>query len=99
MSPVAIYEIGCFAGALISFFFGERFSRRACMIMGNLITIVGATLQAVSQNMTQLIAGRVITGLVRTEKLLHDGFGLTNVGEWTELFNHTDLGFRDFKSR
>ncbi|KAM6528982.1 hypothetical protein FALCPG4_009934 [Fusarium falciforme] len=60
---VAIYEIGCFAGAAFSFVWGENFSRRTCMILGTLIMFVGATLQTVSMNMTQLIAGRVVTGL------------------------------------
>ncbi|EXK93401.1 hypothetical protein FOQG_05518 [Fusarium oxysporum f. sp. raphani 54005] len=60
---VAIYEIGCFAGAAFSFVWGENFSRRTCMIWGVLIMIVGSTLQTVSMNMSQLIAGRVVTGL------------------------------------
>ncbi|TEA14806.1 Sugar transporter STL1 [Colletotrichum sidae] len=60
---VAIYEIGCFFGACFSFFWGENFSRRTCMIWGVLVMFVGATLQTVATDMAQLIAGRVITGL------------------------------------
>ncbi|KAF5542768.1 sugar transporter [Fusarium phyllophilum] len=60
---VAIYEIGCFVGAGFSFVWGENFSRRTCMIWGVLVMIVGSTLQTVSMNMSQLIAGRIVTGL------------------------------------
>ncbi|KAF6785181.1 sugar transporter [Colletotrichum sojae] len=60
---VAIYEIGCFVGAGFSFFWGENFSRRTCMIWGVLVMFVGAALQTASMNMGQLIAGRVIIGL------------------------------------
>lgn len=42
------------------------------MIVGNFITIIGATLQSVSQNMAQLIAGRIIAGLVCIEKIIHN---------------------------
>jgi MFS family permease len=83
---VAIYEIGCFAGTLISFFFGERYSQRACMIVGNLITIVGATLQAVSQKMTQLIAGRIVTGL-------GNGLNFSTIPTWaSEISSHDNRG-------
>lgn len=61
---VAIYEIGCFFGALFSFFFSDYFSRRMSMAMGVFVMVIGATLQTVSNNMTQLIAGRIVTGLV-----------------------------------
>ncbi|KAF6789670.1 sugar transporter, partial [Colletotrichum musicola] len=60
---IAIYEIGCFVGAGFSFFWGENFSRRTCMIWGVLVMFVGAALQTAAMNMGQLIAGRVITGL------------------------------------
>lgn len=72
MTPyIAIYEIGCFVGAGFSFFWGENFSRRTCMIWGVLVMFVGATLQTAATNMGQLIAGRVVTGLVGNSALFY----------------------------
>lgn len=61
---VAIYEIGCFFGAMFILFYGERFGRRVCMIGGGSVMLVGAVLQCTSYSMAQLIVGRIITGLV-----------------------------------
>ncbi|KAL4908956.1 general substrate transporter [Aspergillus multicolor] len=58
----AIYEIGCFFGAVFIFVFGERLGRRFCL-GGVAVMLVGAALQAASGNMGQLIAGRIVTGL------------------------------------
>lgn len=68
--PTAVYEIGCFFGAVFSFAWGENYSRRACMIAGVVVMLVGAILQTVSHTMAQLIAGRVITGLVSSRNML-----------------------------
>ena len=64
LDSIAIYEIGCFAGACVCFLWGESFSRRTWMMVGVVVMIVGATLQTASQKMSQLIAGRIVTGLV-----------------------------------
>jgi predicted MFS family arabinose efflux permease len=64
LTSSAIYEVGCFAGALFSFVYGEVLSRRTCIIVAVFVMCIGATLQTVSVNMSQLIAGRIVTGLV-----------------------------------
>lgn len=60
---VAIYEIGCFAGAILAFLFGERLGRRWTIIIGCAILTVGAAIQTAAYGVPQLIAGRIIAGL------------------------------------
>ena len=60
---VAIYEIGCFFGALICFFFGEKIGRRWSIMIGCVILSIGAALQASSSAIAQLIVGRIVAGL------------------------------------
>ncbi|KAH6613009.1 MFS transporter [Boeremia exigua] len=60
---VAIYEIGCFAGALMAFGGGEKLGRRWTIIVGSIITIAGAALQAAAYGIPQLIVGRIVAGL------------------------------------
>lgn len=60
---VAIYEIGCFIGAIIAFAFGERLGRRWTIIVGCAILIVGAVVQAAATEISHLIAGRIVAGL------------------------------------
>jgi MFS family permease len=60
---VAIYEIGCFFGAILAFMFGERLGRRWMIMLGCAILTVGAAIQAAAYGVPQLIAGRIIAGL------------------------------------
>ncbi|KAI9931196.1 hypothetical protein MW887_010857 [Aspergillus wentii] len=60
---VAIYEIGCFVGALLSLAFGEKLGRRMCIMAGSLILVVGAALQASAYSIPHLIVGRIIAGV------------------------------------
>lgn len=83
---IAIYEIGCFAGAVFSFIWGEMLSRRTCIIVGVLVMCVGATLQTVSMTMGQLIAGRIVTGL-------GNGLNFCAIPTWaSEISSHDDRG-------
>lgn len=59
---VAIYEIGCFVGAIIAFAFGERLGRRWTIIVGCLILIIGAAVQTAATEISHLIAGRIVAG-------------------------------------
>lgn len=65
----AIYEIGCFFGALFILLFGERFGRRYCILGGGAVMLVGAALQTASYGVPQLIVGRIVTGLVSMLRL------------------------------
>lgn len=60
---VAIYEIGCFFGAIIAFVFGERLGRRWTIILGCITLIVGAAIQSAAYGIPQLITGRIVAGL------------------------------------
>ncbi|KAL5351307.1 hypothetical protein ACLOAV_003161 [Pseudogymnoascus australis] len=60
---VAIYEIGCFIGAIIAFAFGERLGRRWTIILGCAILIIGAAVQTAATEISHLIAGRIVAGL------------------------------------
>ncbi|KAJ9658810.1 hypothetical protein H2201_007668 [Coniosporium apollinis] len=60
---VAIYEIGCFFGAIFAFLFGERLGRRWSIILGCLVLSVGAIIQATAYGIPQMIVGRIVAGL------------------------------------
>lgn len=60
-----MYELGCAAGALTVIISGDRFGRRLTIMLGELIIIVGAILQASSFGLAQLIVGRIV-GLSQT---------------------------------
>ncbi|PLB54776.1 sugar transporter, partial [Aspergillus steynii IBT 23096] len=60
---VAIYEIGCFVGALIALFAGERLGRRACIMLGCIVLSIGAALQASAYSIPHMIVGRIVAGI------------------------------------
>jgi len=42
---VAVYELGCAAGAVFSFFAGDYLGRRRSIILGMIVLAIGAILQ------------------------------------------------------
>ncbi|KAL3465019.1 hypothetical protein BJX64DRAFT_297776 [Aspergillus heterothallicus] len=60
---VAIYEIGCFFGAIASLMLGERLGRRWCILAGCVILSIGAILQATAYGIPQMIVGRIVAGV------------------------------------
>ncbi|KAF8076264.1 general substrate transporter [Lyophyllum atratum] len=60
---VAIYEIGCLVGALSNLRVGDWLGRRRTIILGGVIMVLGAILQAASYSYVQILVARVITGL------------------------------------
>ncbi|KAK6205688.1 general substrate transporter [Scheffersomyces amazonensis] len=60
---IAIYEIGCLAGALSTMYCGDKLGRRKTILIGCCIMIIGAAVQSSSYSVGQLIAGRIITGI------------------------------------
>ncbi|KAI0429252.1 hexose carrier protein [Xylaria sp. FL1042] len=60
---VAIYEIGCFFGALICFVFGEKLGRRWSIMIGCIVLAIGGALQASAYSIPHLIVGRIVAGL------------------------------------
>lgn len=83
---VAIYEIGCFFGAILAFFFAERLGRRYSIIVGCAILTVGAAIQCSANGIAQLIVGRVIAGL-------GNGINTATIPVWhSELMKPTSRG-------
>ncbi|KAJ5930901.1 sugar transporter [Penicillium verhagenii] len=59
----AIYDIGCFFGAIIAFTIGESLGRKKSILIGTTIMAVGTVLQASSFSLEQMFVGRVILGI------------------------------------
>ena len=56
---VAIYDVGCFFGAIIAFTIGERLGRKRSILLGTAIIAVGTILQASSFSLPQIFIGRI----------------------------------------
>jgi len=59
----SVYDLGCFAGAIITLFIGERLGRRWTMLVFTVIMGAGIVFQTASHSMTQMIWGRFIAGI------------------------------------
>ncbi|KAG2412236.1 hypothetical protein HFD88_009793 [Aspergillus terreus] len=59
----AIYDVGCFLGAIVAFTVGERLGRKKAILMGTTIMGIGAILQASSFSLPQMFVGRVVLGV------------------------------------
>ncbi|KAL2169511.1 hypothetical protein VTG60DRAFT_5980 [Thermothelomyces hinnuleus] len=60
---VAIYEIGCFFGAIIALLIGEKIGRRKTIMLGCLVLCIGGALQACAYGIPHMIIGRIVAGL------------------------------------
>lgn len=60
---VGIYEIGCFAGAVLTALVGERLGRRRSILLGAIVMLGGAGFQAGVSSSGPMIAARVVSGL------------------------------------
>lgn len=58
----AAMALGSFFGSLASTFVSEPFGRRASLLICGLLWVIGAAIQSSSQNVAQLIIGRIISG-------------------------------------
>jgi hypothetical protein len=56
-------EVGCLIGALSNLWIGDKLGRRRTIILGGIVMIIGAILQATSFSYAQIIVARIITGL------------------------------------
>ncbi|OQD77091.1 hypothetical protein PENDEC_c003G01990 [Penicillium decumbens] len=59
----AIYDVGCFFGAVFAFTIGERLGRKKAILLGTTIMAVGTILQATSFSLEQMFVGRIILGI------------------------------------
>lgn len=89
---VAVYELGCAAGALTVIISGDKFGRRLTIMLGELIIIIGAILQASSFGLAQLIVGRIVGPYSLTPNCLRTGetdsifLQLALVMAWRQLY-------------
>ncbi|KAJ7139454.1 putative MFS sugar transporter [Mycena epipterygia] len=67
---VAVYTLGGLLGALSCIFIGDKLGRRHTMMLGALVTTLGAIVQSSAFSLAQLIVGRAVTGI---------GFGAISV--------------------
>ena len=58
----AIYDVGCFFGAIFAFTIGERLGRKKAILLGTTIMAVGTILQFTSFSLEQMFIGRIISG-------------------------------------
>lgn len=58
----AIYDIGCFVGAMVAFTIGERLGRTKSIIVGTSIMSVGAILMCSSFSLAQMFVDRIVLG-------------------------------------
>lgn len=59
----ALYDIGCFFGAIAAFSLGEILGRKRTILLGTTIMVVGAILQISAYSVAQMIVGRIIAGI------------------------------------
>lgn len=59
----AAMPAGSLIGALLSSFVADRFSRKWALQLSSILWIIGAVIQAASQNIGMLCAGRAIAGV------------------------------------
>ncbi|KAL5610760.1 hypothetical protein FOBRF1_006877 [Fusarium oxysporum] len=60
---VAIYDIGCVVGSLACMWLGDVIGRRRSIVVGGVLIIIGALLQATAYSVTHMIVGRIVTGI------------------------------------
>ncbi|KAJ9264322.1 hypothetical protein DTO195F2_2482 [Paecilomyces variotii] len=59
----AIYDVGCFFGAIIAFTVGERLGRKLSIIIGSVIMSIGTILMISSFSLPQMFVGRITLGI------------------------------------
>lgn len=60
----AIYDVGCFMGAIAAFTIGERLGRRKALLLGTTIMSIGVILKTSSFSLAQMFVGRIVLGYV-----------------------------------
>ena len=59
----SVYVLGCFFGALSTIYTGDILGRPRTIMLGSSIIALGATIQASSYSVAQMMVGRVVAGL------------------------------------
>lgn len=56
----AIYDVGCFFGAILAFMIGDKLGRKKSVLLGTTIMAVGAIIQIASFGIPEMIVGRQV---------------------------------------
>lgn len=84
----AIYDLGCFIGAIIAFLTADSYGRKGSIVRGCWIMVVGTILQTSATESVQLIIARIVTGI-------GNGINTVNVPVWqAESFKSHNRGVR-----
>ncbi|GAB1734582.1 hypothetical protein NU195Hw_Modified_627t1 [Hortaea werneckii] len=59
----SVYDLGCFAGAVIALFVGEKLGRKRMLLLFTVIMGAGILVQTACHNMTTMVWGRLIAGI------------------------------------
>ncbi|KAK5016975.1 hypothetical protein LTR16_001320 [Cryomyces antarcticus] len=59
----ALYDIGCFFGAIAAFSLSEPLGRKKTILLGTTIMSIGAILQISAFSVAQMIVGRIVAGI------------------------------------
>ncbi|KAL8823798.1 MAG: hypothetical protein Q9191_005540 [Dirinaria sp. TL-2023a] len=82
----AIYDIGCFVGAIVAFLTADRFGRKGSIMWGSWIMVIGTILQTSATEKIQMILSRIVTGI-------GNGINTVNVPIWqAESFKSHNRG-------
>ena len=82
----ASMSAGSFVGAIGAGFVSDRLGRRKALMIACAIWVVGIVVQCSSQNVAQLIAGRVIAGLAGlSASMLIQGWLTDSLTQWESL--------------
>lgn len=57
----AIYDVGCFFGAILAIIVGDRLGRKKSVLVGTTIMSIGAILQISAYSVAQMIVGRSVS--------------------------------------
>ena len=63
---------GSFAGSISAGWLSDYLGRRGSLMIASLVWIVGAMVQCSAQNVTHLVAGRVVSGLAVGDSIDRD---------------------------
>jgi len=59
----AVYDLGCFAGAILAVIIGDYLGRKKSILLGTAIMTVGAFMQIFAYSVPVMMVGRIIAGV------------------------------------
>lgn len=82
----SVYDLGCFAGAVIALFVGEKLGRKRMLLLFTVIMGAGILVQTACHNMTTMVWGRLIAGIgnggnTATAPVWHVSFALCGMDD------------------